>query len=460
MEISLAVEYIARKILREGILKEGKRVSGRGLTEVRPLSAEIDVLPTVHGSALFNRGLTQSLSIVALGALRQQQMIDDMEGETSKRFMHHYNMPSYATGEAGRYNYHPGRREIGHGAIGENALRNMIPSEEDFPYTIRVVSEIMTSNGSTSMAATCASSMALMTAGVPMKAAVAGIGVGLITEAGNEDNYKLILDIEGIEDFYGDMDFKITGTTKGITAIQYENKLRGVKLPVLKETFKLSRDGRLQVLEVMNKVIAESRPQVSENAPVVEALTISQENIGGLIGPGGKNIKEIIQQADQYARYSADINIDDSGRVLITAGNRKQMDFIKNIIATMFEEPEVGKVYTGVVDKIMPYGMFINVSSSISGLLHVSEISDKRIEGDLGKLFHQGDEIKVKISKYEDGRTNFTTKNVEQTPEVQTKIDEAATLPPMPRESSFSDRGGTGGRKFGNDRGGDRRRRF
>ncbi len=463
MDVNLAVEYVAKKIVREAILKDGKRVTNRGLDEIRPLSGEVDLLPTVHGSALFQRGLTQSLSIVTLGSASSELMVEDMEGDSTKSFMHHYNMPPFTTGEAGRYNYHPGRREIGHGAIGENALRNMIPSQEDFPYTIRVVSEIMTSNGSTSMAATCASSMALMAAGVPVKEAVGGISVGMVTNDENEDDYRLLMDIEGIEDFYGDMDFKVTGTKNGVTAIQYENKLRGVKLAILKEAFRLAKKGREQVLEAMNKVIIEARKELAPTAPIVHSVMIKQDRIGELIGPGGKNIKELVAKGEEYGKAPLDINIDDSGKIMITAANKAQLDYILGLIDNMFAEPEVGKVYAGTIDKIMPYGMFVDVSSSISGLLHVSEISDKRIEGDLSKVFEQGDAIMVKVSKMEDGRTNFTTKGVEQTPEMQEKIDKAATLPPMPRENSFGggDRGGDrrpGG--FGGRQMGDRRSRF
>lgn len=425
-DIHLAVEYVAKKILREGVLKEGKRVSPRGLEEIRPLSAEVDVLPTVHGSAVFNRGMTQSLSIVTLGSQSKEQILDEMEGESTKSFMHHYNMPSYATGEPRRYEYRPGRREIGHGSIGENALKFMIPSEEEFPYTIRAVSEILTSNGSTSMAATCASSMALMAAGVPLKEQVGGIGVGLITEDGKEDNYKLLLDIEGIEDFYGDMDFKVTGTKNGITAIQYENKLRGVKPEVLKKAFRLAKKGRLQVLEVMNKAISEPRNQLPVNAPIVEYITIEQDQIGELIGPSGKTIKALVQSAKDAFNKEVDINIDDSGKVMITAGNRDQLEFVKNEINEMFKKAEVGGIYEGVVDRVMNYGVFVNVTNAISGLCHISEVADFQGRGDATKVFSEGDQVKVKVLRIdEEGRINFTMKDIEQSDEIKEKIENA-----------------------------------
>lgn len=451
MDVTNAIEYIAKKILREHILKDGVRRLDRGLLEIRPLAAEVDVLPTVHGSALFNRGLSQSLSIVTLGSQGMAQVIDDMEGDHEKTFMHHYNMPPFSTGEAGRYSYKPGRREVGHGAIGENALKNMVPSQEDFPYTIRVVSEILNSNGSTSMAATCASSMALMAAGVPMKEQVAGIGVGLITEDGNEDVYKLILDIEGVEDFYGDMDFKVTGTKNGITAIQYENKLRGVPSKIIKEAFRIAQTGRMSVLEVMNAAISAPRTELAPTAPVVGTLNINKERIGELIGPGGKNIKELVQRGkDKFDGKMVDINIDDTGKVAVTASNKDQLDFVKGIIHNMFEEAEVGKEYTAVVDKIMPYGVFVNVSQSITGLCHVSEISERR-GIDLNAVFKEGDSIQVKVLKIEDGRLSFSMKDINQPEELKEKIANAPIAPMQEQgrrpEGRFNDRG-RGERRF------------
>lgn len=456
MDIANAIEYVARRIIRDSVLDEDKRRLGRGLTEIRPLSAEIDLIPTVHGSALFNRGLTQSLSIATLGPIGNAQILDAMEGESTKRFMHHYNMPPYSTGEAGRFPYHPGRREIGHGAIGENALKNMIPSEEEFPYTIRVVSEILNSNGSTSMAATCASSMALMVAGVPLKKAVAGIGVGLITVDNNEDSYKLLLDIEGIEDFYGDMDFKVTGTDSGITAIQYENKLRGVKLNVLKEAFRLAKEGRLQVLEVMNKVISTPRSSLPENAPIVEKMTIAKDKIGELIGPGGKNIKELVASASALGKNPVDINIDEEGIVTISASNADQLQYVKNRITNDFAEAEIGSIYEGKVDKIMPYGVFVDVSSSISGLLHISEIFAERANADLSKIFSEGLMIKVKVIGKDNGKTSFSIKGIEQEPGLQQKLDNPQDYPApeFRRDDRRDDRGGynrdRGEKRFGN----------
>ncbi|GAB4285274.1 MAG: polyribonucleotide nucleotidyltransferase [Candidatus Dojkabacteria bacterium] len=411
-EVAAAIDYIARGLLREGVLKEGKRVSGRKLDEIRPLSAEIDVLPTVHGSALFSRGETQSLSIVTLGSKNMGQLMDEMEGEETKMFMHHYNFPPFSTGEAKRYSYYPGRREIGHGAIGENALKNMIPLTDDFPYTIRAVSEILSSNGSTSMAATCSSSLALMAAGVPIKEQVAGIGVGLVTNDENINDYRLLLDIEGIEDFYGDMDFKVAGTKNGITAIQYENKLQGVPLAILKEAFKLAKEGRMQVLEVMNAAISKPRVELAASAPKVEKIKIETDEIAELIGPGGKVIKQLIEESKQLGNGEADINIEQDGTVYLSATNSDQMNFLKNKIAKMFEKPEVGKVYEGVVAKVESFGAFIDVSNKISGLLHVSEMSDKFVK-DANEVIKAGEKVKVKILKVDEkGRINFTRKGI------------------------------------------------
>ncbi|MCA9378794.1 polyribonucleotide nucleotidyltransferase, partial [Candidatus Dojkabacteria bacterium] len=375
-DIDMAVEYVAKKVMRQGVLKEDKRLSGRKLDEIRPLSAEVDVLPTVHGSALFSRGLTQSLTIVTLGSTRMAQTIDGMEGEEEKSFMHHYNMASFAAGEAGRYQYKPGRREIGHGMIGENALRYMVPSQDEFPYTIRVVSEIMTSNGSTSMAAPCASSLALMAAGVPLKEQVAGIGVGLVTDDEDEGKYKLLLDIEGVEDFYGDMDFKVTGTKNGVTAIQFETKLKGVSPEIIKQAFDMAQKGRMQVLDVMNAAIAEPRAELAPSAPRVETLHIERDMIGELIGPGGKNVKGIAEEAEKLTGHRLDIDISDDGKVVVTAGNAQQLEFALGRIKALTSEPEIGTIYEGTIDKVMPYGAFVDITPGISGLIHVSEMSD------------------------------------------------------------------------------------
>ncbi|MCS7317777.1 MAG: polyribonucleotide nucleotidyltransferase [Candidatus Dojkabacteria bacterium] len=412
-EIKYAIDYVARNILRKNILNQKRRLN-RGLYEIRPIRAEIDVIPYVHGSALFTRGLTQSLSIVTLGSSSDRLMVEGMEGEEVKRFIHHYNMPNYATGEYGKYSYHPGRREIGHGNIGENALKNLLPPEKDFPYTIRVVSEILTSNGSTSMAATCASSLALMAAGVPLKTNVAGISIGLVIDEENEQNYKLLMDIEGIEDFYGDMDFKVAGTANGVTSIQYENKVRGVSINIIKEAFMLAKQGREQILQVMNQVISEPRKCLSPNAPIIDSVKISSSDIGSLIGPGGKNIKDLILRSTDYAKNKVNIVVEEDGNVVITAFNKPQLDYVKNYLQTFFVGAEIGKVYEGVITNITDYGFFVEVSSKIYGLCHISEIVDRRISPiELKRMFKVGQRVKVKAIKIDsEGRVNFSMKGI------------------------------------------------
>ncbi len=414
------VEYIARKIMREGVLKEEKRTSGRQLTEIRPLSMDIGVLPRVHGSSLFTRGMTQAMSIVTLGSTRLSQTLESFEGEEQKRFMHHYNGPSYSYGEAGRFSYYPGRREIGHGHITENALKAILPSEEKFPYTIRVVSEILSQNGSTSMAAACATSLALMDAGVPLKTAIAGIAIGLVTADDNLEEYKLLTDMEDVEDFYGDMDFKVVGTIDGITAIQLDNKLKGVPIPVLKEAFRKSREGRLFVLDGMNSVIGQSRDHVSEHAPKVDVMHIDSSRIGELIGPGGKVIKNIVETAEEFG--DIDIDIQDDGTVYITAVSAEARDKALSMINDIFEEAEVGKEYDGVVDRIESYGLFIKIGANISGLVHISEITNGFIN-DLSKHFKVDDKVKVKVIGIDEvGRVKLSMKNLN--PDISTRIEQ------------------------------------
>lgn len=405
--IDEAVEYIAKKTMRAGVMKDGKRSSGRELDEIRELTIEVGVLPRVHGSSLFQRGLTQCLSVLTLGSTRLVQQQEDYKGESEKYWMHHYNGPNYSLGQAGRFSYIPGRREVGHGNIGENALKKMLPSLEKFPYTIRAVSEILSQQGSSSMAATCATSLSLMDAGVPIKAPVAGIALGLVTEDGNEENYKLLVDAEDIEDFYGDMDFKVTGTTKGITAIQLDNKLRGVPASILKEAFKKSKEARVFILGKMNEVISEPRAKLSEFAPKVEILNINQEKIGELIGPGGKVIKGIIEEVGE----GIDIDIKDDGSVTITAVKDEDRELAKSLIKAVVEEAELDKVYEGKVASVKEYGVFVDVTPNISGLVHKSEMSDKFVSNpeEFAKV---GDVVKVKVIKLENGRISFSMKGL------------------------------------------------
>lgn len=409
-DIDTAVEYVAKKIVRANILKEEKRTSGRKLDEIRDLEIDIDILPRVHGSALFRRGRTQAMTITTLGSARLVQTMESFEGEETKSFMHYYNGPAYSMGEAGRFAYYPGRREIGHGQITENAMKKLLPSLAEFPYTIRVVSEILSQQGSSSMAAACGTTLSLMSAGVPIKAPVGGISVGLVTEDGNIENYKLLTDLEDVEDFYGDMDFKVTGTTKGITAIQLDNKLMGVPVKILQEATLASRKARLEILEAMGKVIDAPRKELSKYAPRVTLLKINPEKIGAIIGPGGKNIKSIIERAGG----DLDIDIKDDGTVSITAATVEGSKIASDIISAMTEEAQLDKVYTGQIDKVMPYGAFVDVSENISGLIHVSEISDAYVK-DPGQVVKEGQIVKVKVIKIDgDGRVSFSMKGVPQ----------------------------------------------
>jgi len=408
-DVSEAVEYVAKKVMREGVIKNEKRTSGRKIDEIRELEIETGILPRVHGSALFRRGKTQALSITTLGSTRLVQTLESFEGEEEKPFMHHYNGPSYSIGEAGRFSYYPGRREIGHGHIAENALKKLLPTVEEFPYTIRVVSEILSQQGSSSMAATCGTSLSLMHAGVPIKAQVAGISVGLVTEDNNLENYKLLTDIEDVEDFYGDMDFKVTGTEKGVTAIQLDNKLMGVPVKILKEAFRRSREARVKILAEMNQVISKPNAELSKYAPRVKVLKINTEKIGELIGPGGKNIKGILEKCQNLV----DIDIKDDGSVFISSVSAEMSKLAEDLINSVVEEPEIGKTYNGIVDKVMPYGAFVDVSAGISGLLHVSEMSEQFVK-DPSTIVKEGQKLTVKIIKIENGKVSFTLKGVEQ----------------------------------------------
>ncbi len=405
--INDSLEYLAKRYVREDILNSDKRTSGRKLDEIRPLSIEVGVLPRVHGSAIFQRGLTQCLSVVTLGSTRLVQQLESYEGEDAKRWMHHYNGPNYSLGLAGRFNYIPGRREVGHGNIGENALLKMIPSVDKFPYTLRVVSEILSQQGSSSMAATCGTTLALMDAGVPIKAAVGGVSVGLVTDK-DEKNFKFIVDIEDVEDFYGDMDFKVTGTVNGITAIQLDNKLRGIPVEILKKAIEKSKEGRLQILKAMSEVIAHPRENLSEYAPKVEIIKIKQEKIGELIGPGGKVIKGIIDKVGG----DVEIDIQDDGTVTITSLDDEQRLKAKTMVEEIVTEPEIGRVYEGKVASVKEYGAFVDVSSNISGLVHKSEMSDKFVSNPQD-FVKEGQTVKVKILKLENGRISFTMKGLE-----------------------------------------------
>ncbi|KKS19120.1 MAG: Polyribonucleotide nucleotidyltransferase, partial [Candidatus Roizmanbacteria bacterium GW2011_GWC2_41_7] len=369
-EVIGVLDEIFEENMREIILKTGKRVDGRGLKDLRPLSGRVSVLPRTHGSAIFQRGDTQALTITTLAPPSLEMWLESAEGEETKRYMHHYNMPPFSVGETGRVGY-PGRREIGHGALAERALEPVIPTEEEFPYTIHVVSEILSSNGSTSMASTCGSTLSLMDAGVPIKAPVGGISTGLVTQG---EKFVLLTDIMGVEDFGGDMDFKVAGTKEGITAIQLDIKIDGLTLPMIKDTFAQSYEARLKILDMMNSVIPSTRTAVSEYAPKVETVTIDVEKIGEVIGPGGRMIKSII------AETGCDINVEDDGVVTIagldTAKVQTAVDWIKGIV----REVKEGEVFEGEVKRLMSFGAFVEILPGKEGLVHLSKMSTEFVE--------------------------------------------------------------------------------
>lgn len=393
-------DAVEQEAMRALILDQGKRPDGRGFDEFRPVTCEVAVLPRTHGSALFTRGETQSLCVATLGTSRDEQKIDALEGEQYKRFMLHYNFPSFSVGEV-KPNRGPGRREIGHGALAERALSPVMPSEEEFPYAVRVVSDILESNGSSSMATVCGSTLSLMDAGVPIKAAVSGIAMGLIQEGGK---WRILTDIAGIEDHLGDMDFKVAGTKKGITAIQMDIKIVGVTIEILKTALEDARVARLKILEKMLSSISRPREELSSYAPRITQLKINPEKIGELIGPGGKNIRKIIEES------GANVDIEDDGRVIVSSTDANASKLAIERIRAITEEPQVGKIYEGRVRKIMNFGVFCEILPGTDGLVHISELADgyvKRVE-DYVKV---GDVFPVKVVAIDpQGRINLSRK--------------------------------------------------
>lgn len=383
-----AYEKLQKKVMRKMVLEDDVRADGRAITEIREMDTEVDLLPRVHGSALFTRGVTQTLTITTLGSLKDVRLVDDMEGEREQRYMHFYNDLPFAYGDADRVKLTPSRRAIGHGMLAEKALWPVIPSEADFPYTMLVMSEIQGENGSSSMASACGSSMSLMAAGVPLRKAVAGIACGLVTSDSGE--FKVLTDMQGVEDFYGDMDFKITGTDSGVTAVQMDTKTKGLSMEIVKQTFVQSKEARMKILEKMKEAIAEPREEMSQYAPRVVQIKVPTDKIGEIIGPGGKNIRELSE------RTGAEIDIEEDGTVNIYSSSKESIDEASKIIGGYNFVPVVGEVYDGKVASIMPYGGFVDLAPGVSGLLHVSEISDEFIK-DVRKFINEGDIIKVKI---------------------------------------------------------------
>ena len=407
-EIGEILYKLEKKCVRKMILEEHKRPDGRKLDEIRPLSCEVGLLPRVHGSAIFTRGQTQVLSIATLGMVSEEQILDGLDEQTSKRYMHQYNFPGYSVGEA-KTSRGPGRREVGHGALAEKALVPVIPSVEEFPYTVRVVSEVLSSNGSTSQASICGSTLALMDAGVPIKTPVAGISTGLVTDENDPNRYVMLTDIQGLEDFFGDMDFKVGGTHKGITAIQVDIKIDGLTYDIIEQAFERTRNARMYILdEIMAPQIEKPREEISKYAPKIINTKIKVEKIKDVIGPGGKMINKIISET------GVKMDIEEDGNVFIYATNpedgNKALEMVKEIV----KEIEVDGIYEGIVTKIMNFGAFVDVGAGKEGLLHISKISKQRV-AKIEDVLKVGDKIKVRVYEIdEQGRINLTHKEFEE----------------------------------------------
>ena len=399
-KVRWVVDDILRKKMREQVLSEKKRIDGRSLKEIRPVSCEIGILPRTHGSAIFTRGQTQSLSVTTLGTASDEQRIDAIYGEESKSFMLHYNFPPFSVGDV-RPLRGVGRREIGHGALAERAIIPVLPNDESFPYTVRVVSNILESNGSSSMAAVCGSSLSLMDAGVPIKTAVAGISIGLVKE---DNQFELLTDIAGTEDHYGDMDFKIAGTTNGITAIQLDLKTRGVNLDILAQGLDYAKEARMKILEFMNSTIKSPRSEISQYAPKNIVFSVPKAKIGEVIGPGGKTIRKIIADLD------VTVDIDDDGKVTISGIDTHNVEQAQNIVQGIVQEAEVGKTYIGKVKRITNFGAFVEILPGKDGLVHISKLSRQRVNK-VEDIVKVGDEITVKVLEIDNqGRINLIRK--------------------------------------------------
>lgn len=398
--ISEILYDIEKAEMRRMILQERRRLDGRGMKDIRPIVCEVGILPRTHGSSLFTRGETQSLTTCTLGTKMDEQILDGLLPETTKRFMLHYNFPPFSVGEVGRV-VGPGRREVGHGNLAERALRNLVPAEEEFPYTIRIVSDILESNGSSSMATVCAGSLSLMDAGVPIKKAVAGIAMGLVKEG---DDVAILSDILGKEDYLGDMDFKVAGTRDGITAMQMDIKIQGISFEVFTEALAQAREGRMHILNIMNQTIAEPRQELSPYAPRLTTMKVAVDMIGAIIGPGGKTIREIVKQT------GAEVNIEDDGTVVIASVSGEGSAKAKEMISKLIEIPEVGKRYTGRVTRVMDFGAFVEFLPGKEGLIHISHLGNTRVEK-VTDVLKVGDEVEVQlIEKDREGRYNLSRK--------------------------------------------------
>lgn len=431
-KIKLCFDHAESVALRAHVLENGLRPDGRKFDEIRQITCEIGILPRTHGTSLFTRGQTQSLSVATLGTGDDEQMIDTLAGRISKRFMLHYNFPPYSVGEVGP-NRGPGRREIGHGALAERALESIIPSGDDFPYTIRLVSEIMESNGSSSMATVCGGTLALMDAGIPIKAPVAGIAMGLVTKG---SKWQVLTDIAGVEDHHGDMDFKAAGTKDGLTALQMDLKIDGVTHEMLKEFFKQAKSARMKIMDKMLAVISEPRPELSEFAPRITTIRINPEKIGELIGPGGKNIRKIVEET------GAKIDIEDDGRVFVASSDSKAAQAAIDRIQGISQEAELGKVYEGKVRKLMNFGAFCEILPGRDGLLHVSEIAEGFVKTPTDYL-RVGDIVPVKVTNIDDnGKISLSIKQAKEGGWPMLPPDAERDVIEPPRERGDRDRGG------------------
>ena len=424
-EIDDALYAIKKEIMRGKILDAGVRPDGRALTEVRPIWCETGILPRTHGSAVFTRGQTQVMTVVTLGAMGDVQVLDGLSNEDTKRYMHHYNFPPYSTGEA-KPMRGPGRREIGHGALAERALEPMIPSEEEFPYAIRLVSEVMSSNGSTSQASVCGSTLSLMDAGVPIKRPVAGAAMGLIKASDDSGKVAILTDIQGLEDFLGDMDFKVAGTTEGITAIQMDIKIKGIDEPILRQALRQAHDARMFILGKMLECLPEPRDHMSKYAPKITRFTINPEKIREVIGPGGKMINKII------AETGVKIDIEDDGRVYISTPDEEASARARSMIEGIAKDPQVGDVFRGKVVRIMQFGAFVEIAPGKDGLVHISKLADKRVEK-VEDVVNIGDELEVRVAEIDSqGRINLVRNDI-----TYTNNEMPVRRPPRP---SFGDR--------------------
>lgn len=407
VQIDEALYKLQKTVVRNWLMYDKKRVDGRGILEIRPLSAEVGLLPRTHGSGLFSRGQTQVLTVATLGSLDDAKIIDGLDNEEYRRYLHHYNFPSYSVGET-RPSRGPGRREIGHGALAERALVPVLPSEEEFPYAIRLVSEVLSSNGSTSQGSICGSTLALMDAGVPIKAPVAGISVGLITDPDNDDNFLTMVDIQGVEDFFGDMDFKVAGTKKGITAIQMDLKVDGLTPEIIRTALEQTKNARFYILdEVMLKAIAEPRAEISPYAPKIINMTIPVDKIREVIGSGGKVIQGI------QAETGAKISIEDDGQVFIAAVGEESGAKAKKMIEDIIKEPEVGEIYEGKVVSVLDFGAFVNILPGKDGLIHISKLAKGRVEK-VTDVVNIGDTVKVEVIEIDEKKGRINLRRIEE----------------------------------------------